>query len=384
MVVGVPRRAADRSGRSPGDTACHHGWHHEFLCGRAPPGSRRAAGTRGGRLRRYHRNASLVPLATAPQPTLPPTVGQAPAVQCPPRRGSLCSWPPATPNLVSGSPGAPTARTTRRRPRAPTRQPSAQAEPAVRRPRVAGHRHPRPPGHLHQRAAPARRRRRAADAAATDAAATETQDPEESQRMVEIEAPAAPAAAPKKPSKLMADLSAAIRATAASARDQALQQLDADAKQVTESIREGATEGERDPAQAVRRRHRRDPRLVQGRDRPDPRGDGRPDRHPQGDARGRARGARGVGRTTGSKRSQFEVDRFGRHGRVLRPPGQRGGPVLARDDGRGDARPAVVRGLGRHRHAGRHRRPRGRGDGRGRRAPRPSRRPSRSRTPPRR
>jgi hypothetical protein len=83
----------------------------------------------------------------------------------------------------------------------------------------------------------------APDAAATDAAATETQDPEESQRMVDIEAPTAPAAAPKKPSKLMADLSAAIRATAASARDQALQQLEADAKQVTESIREGATEG---------------------------------------------------------------------------------------------------------------------------------------------
>ena len=61
--------------------------------------------------------------------------------------------------------------------------------------------------------------------------------------MVEIEAPAAPAAAPKKPSKLMADLSAAIRATASSARDQALQQIEADAKQVTESIREGATEG---------------------------------------------------------------------------------------------------------------------------------------------
>jgi hypothetical protein len=61
--------------------------------------------------------------------------------------------------------------------------------------------------------------------------------------MVEMDAPSAPAAAPKKPSKLMADLSAAIRATAATARDQALQQLEADARQVTESIREGATEG---------------------------------------------------------------------------------------------------------------------------------------------
>ena len=83
----------------------------------------------------------------------------------------------------------------------------------------------------------------APDAAATDAAATETQVPEESQRMVEIEVPSAPAAAPRKPTKLMADLSAAIRATAEAARDQALSQLDADAQQVTEKIREGATEG---------------------------------------------------------------------------------------------------------------------------------------------
>ena len=82
----------------------------------------------------------------------------------------------------------------------------------------------------------------APDAAATDAAATDTEAPEESQRMLEIESPSAPAAA-KKPSKLMADLSAAILATAAAARDQALEQLDADAKQVTESIREGAVEG---------------------------------------------------------------------------------------------------------------------------------------------
>ena len=83
----------------------------------------------------------------------------------------------------------------------------------------------------------------APDAAATDAAATQTQVPEESQRMVEIDVPSAPAAAPRKPTKLMADLSAAIRATAEAARDQAMQQLDADAAQVTEKIREGATEG---------------------------------------------------------------------------------------------------------------------------------------------
>ncbi len=80
------------------------------------------------------------------------------------------------------------------------------------------------------------------DAAATDAAATET-EAQESQRMVEIDVPTAPAAAPRKPSKLMADLSAAILATAASARDSALLQLDADARQITEAIRESATEG---------------------------------------------------------------------------------------------------------------------------------------------
>ncbi len=54
--------------------------------------------------------------------------------------------------------------------------------------------------------------------------------------------PTAPAT-PRKPSKLMADLSAAIRSTAEAARDQALAQIDADAKQVVESIREQSTEG---------------------------------------------------------------------------------------------------------------------------------------------
>ena len=54
-------------------------------------------------------------------------------------------------------------------------------------------------------------------------------------------APARPA--PRKPSKLMADLSAAIRATAEAATEQALTQVDADVAQVVEAIRAGSKEG---------------------------------------------------------------------------------------------------------------------------------------------
>ncbi len=57
--------------------------------------------------------------------------------------------------------------------------------------------------------------------------------------------PQAPAA-PRKPSKLMAELSAAIRATAETARAQALSQLESDVASVVEQIRVGAKEGESD------------------------------------------------------------------------------------------------------------------------------------------
>jgi hypothetical protein len=50
-------------------------------------------------------------------------------------------------------------------------------------------------------------------------------------------------AAPRKPSKLMAELVAAMRSTAEVAREQARSQLEADARQVTEEIRKGSTEG---------------------------------------------------------------------------------------------------------------------------------------------
>ena len=49
---------------------------------------------------------------------------------------------------------------------------------------------------------------------------------------------------PKKPSKLMADLSAAIRATAEAAREQALAQVEADVATVVEQIRVSSKEGE--------------------------------------------------------------------------------------------------------------------------------------------
>ncbi len=82
------------------------------------------------------------------------------------------------------------------------------------------------------------------DQAMAQSPSPDTASREEPQRMVELNtAPPSAPAAPRKPSKLMADLSAAIRATAEAARDQALAQVDADAKQVVETIREQSTGG---------------------------------------------------------------------------------------------------------------------------------------------
>jgi hypothetical protein len=74
---------------------------------------------------------------------------------------------------------------------------------------------------------------------------TDTPDPaREEATMLDQEAVTAPPKpAPKKPSKLMADLSAAIRATAETAREQALAQVDADVTQVVDAIRSGSSEG---------------------------------------------------------------------------------------------------------------------------------------------
>ena len=258
----------------------------------------------------------------------------------------------------------------------------AQAEPTVRRPRVAGHRHPRPPGHLHQRAAPARRSRTRCrcDRCRCDRdpgsrgvpAHGRDRSPRRPRRGAQeaVEADGGPVGCDP------CDRVVGPRpgAPADRGRRQGGHRVDP----------RGRDRRRRDPAQAVGRRHRRDPRLVQGRDRAHPRGDRQPHRDPQGPARGRAVLARGLGEQPGRRGAVRGRPLQGRHGRVLRPPEQRERPVAARDDGRGDARPAVVRGLGRRRHAGRHRAHGRRGDGRGRRGRGPSRRPSRSRTPPRR
>jgi hypothetical protein len=69
--------------------------------------------------------------------------------------------------------------------------------------------------------------------------------PEEPEAMVDTVSAATSAreAAPRKPSKLMADLAAAMRSTAETAREQALSQLEADAGRVVETVRARSTEG---------------------------------------------------------------------------------------------------------------------------------------------
>ncbi len=74
-----------------------------------------------------------------------------------------------------------------------------------------------------------------------DAQPQDAQEP----AMIELEPSPPPApVAPRKPTKLMADLTSAIRATGIAARDQALTQVDSDVAQVVETIRAGSKEGE--------------------------------------------------------------------------------------------------------------------------------------------
>ncbi len=72
--------------------------------------------------------------------------------------------------------------------------------------------------------------------------------PSDAQEPAMIDLEPAPAPAPvvptRKPTKLMADLTSAIRTTAIAARDQALTQVDTDVAQVVETIRSGSKEGE--------------------------------------------------------------------------------------------------------------------------------------------
>ena len=78
-----------------------------------------------------------------------------------------------------------------------------------------------------------------------EATQTPTEDNEESSPMVDMDTAVAPApaAAPKKSSRMMVDLSAAIRATADTAQAQTLEQVHADSAQVVEAIRSSSTDG---------------------------------------------------------------------------------------------------------------------------------------------
>jgi len=101
---------------------------------------------------------------------------------------------------------------------------ATEAAPAQAQPAAAW-----PEGDLTARAGFATARQRPADAS-----------PPEETRPVISEPPAAP---PRKPSKLMADLAAAIRSTAEAARDQRLGQIEAEANGIIELIRAQSNEG---------------------------------------------------------------------------------------------------------------------------------------------
>ena len=115
-------------------------------------------------------------------------------------------------------------------------------------------------------------------------------------------------AAPKKPTKFLADLTRAMQTAAEASRAATMEQFQPRPRRTSSwSTLDPPT---RQPNCAGRRRgHRRHPRLVEGRARADPRGD-RPQDHPaQGRPRRRARGARRLDRAK-VERVQSRVDAF--------------------------------------------------------------------------
>ena len=78
-----------------------------------------------------------------------------------------------------------------------------------------------------------------------EATQTPTEHTEESSPMVDMDTAVAPAptVAPKKSSRMMVDLSAAIRATADTAQAQTLEQVHSDSAQVVDAIRSSSTDG---------------------------------------------------------------------------------------------------------------------------------------------
>ena len=105
-------------------------------------------------------------------------------------------------------------------------------------------------------------------------------------------APIAPAAtAARKPNKFMADLTKAMQSAAESARADRWSAF-ASTPRPTSRPSTPTPPTRRPTCASGRRRHRRRPRVVEGRDRPHPRGDRRAHQPPQGRARARDRGAR--------------------------------------------------------------------------------------------
>lgn len=88
---------------------------------------------------------------------------------------------------------------------------------------------------------------------------TSAEEPQVMAVPVSIQASTA-TSAPRKPSRLIAELAAAMRATAETAREQALSQVEADAAQAVEAIRAGSTEG------TAELRHRADEDIAGIRD----------------------------------------------------------------------------------------------------------------------
>ena len=191
--------------------------------------------------------------------------------------------------------------------------------------------------------------------------------------MIDMKAPATAAA--RRPTKFMADLSRAMQAAAESSRDETMARLSAEAKTVVEEIQQPRPR-RAPPAPPGRRRRRRRARMVEGRDRPDPRGDRGSHRDPQDGPRWRDGGARP---RRGSARPAGRRDRLrlrSPDGRVLPAPSGRGRPDPHRDHGRDHARFARP---GQHRRVDRGAAGRAVRSGRGPPGPHPGRRGARIR-----
>ena len=131
---------------------------------------------------------------------------------------------------------------------------------------------------------------------------------------VEPAAPASPeppaAAAARKPNKLMADLAKAMQTAAEGARADTLEKFASDAKSHIEAIQNDSATEAADLRRQADDDIAGDPRLVQGGDRPDPRGDRAPHHRAQDRAGGRARGPLPPRPSRRIARVQARVDAF--------------------------------------------------------------------------